>query len=519
MKNIRLRSKKLIIVASLISFLSSVLFFGEMITIQTIISVSEQTINLSSKVILICSIILFISYIMYYIRLRVNAFTAYSVRYDLHKNLNENIFIDKHFFFESRKEVDSCLNILVNEIECVIVKYYKELLNIIYEITFLLIGTIYLFFLNYVIALISLSFFILSFFFLFVFSKKNTKLIELSNEYQTMTNHSLNEVLNISEYFLSGEKKFEDTTLYHNFLGYIKAKQSSDFNLLFVESLNNFISVVRELLILFLIYFIFKSIPLSILFMILYFCLNISEPFRQMGNHIHNINLTHNFRNRDLLKIKDYSYFNGITRKAKTFNSITVSHINKSFHDKNIINNFSYTFKTNNIYLLSGENGSGKTTLLKILVGLLPYDSGQIFYDDSPISKLSSYDISYCLNTDNEKIFYGTVKENITMFGALSDCKQYSFLKEKIKLILPDDYQINPEINNISSGEAQKIVVLRSLISNKKLIIFDETFSHIDASSIDCFSLINEHKRNHIFVLVSHVKHIDKGYYDYEVKM
>ena len=85
---------------------------------------------------------------MYYIRLRVNAFTAYSVRYDLHKNLNENIFIDKHFFFESRKEVDSCLNILVNEIECVIVKYYKELLNIIYEITFLLIGTIYLFFLN-----------------------------------------------------------------------------------------------------------------------------------------------------------------------------------------------------------------------------------------------------------------------------------------------------------------------------------------------------------------------------------
>ena len=46
-----------------------------------------------------------------------------------------------------------------------------------------------------------------------------------------------------------------------------------------------------------------------------------------------------------------------------------------------IFKDFSYIFKKNNIYFLSGKNGSGKTTLLKLINGTYLPDSGEIVFN------------------------------------------------------------------------------------------------------------------------------------------
>ncbi len=518
MKNLNTKSNKYIFLALLVSFFSSILFFGEIITIQAIVSVAEKSLDLSSILIIFCLSVLVVSYLLYYVRLRMSAFCSYLIRHDLHFNLNKNIFGDESFFFRDDEDIDNHMNILVNEIECIIENYYEELYNIIYDMTFLFIGTIYLFILNYVIGLISLCFFIASVIFLLFFSKKNTKLLENSNAYQMKLNDALNQSLNVCEYLLSGEKEFEQLKINNCLKEYSKAKENSDFNLLFIQGFNYCFSILREITTLFIIYFCFNSLSLSILFMILYFCINISEPFKQLGNHLHNINLTRNFRNENVLKNK--TILQNTLKEKFFYNSINIKNLYKYFNDKKIIDNFSYIFQKGNVYFLNGENGSGKSTLLKMIVGMLPYDSGQILYNKTPLEKLNYKNISYCLNIENAGLFYGSVKENITMFGSFSnDEQQYLFLKEKIDLFLPDDYQIDPEKCNVSSGETQKILVLRSLMSNKELVIFDETFSHIDSSSTKCFSLIKEFRKNHIFIIVSHAKHIENGDFDFEIEI
>ena len=59
---------------------------------------------------------------------------------------------------------------------------------------------------------------------------------------------------------------------------------------------------------------------------------------------------------------------------------IIFDQVNKSFGNKKVINNFSYTFKEKS-YAIIGDNGSGKTTFLKLISTLIAPSSGKInFY-------------------------------------------------------------------------------------------------------------------------------------------
>ncbi|MBQ2339812.1 MAG: ATP-binding cassette domain-containing protein, partial [Bacteroidaceae bacterium] len=68
---------------------------------------------------------------------------------------------------------------------------------------------------------------------------------------------------------------------------------------------------------------------------------------------------------------------------------IQVSHLYKSFEDKEVLTDINATFKNGQINLIIGQSGSGKTVLMKNIVGLLTPTKGQIFYDDRDFVSLS----------------------------------------------------------------------------------------------------------------------------------
>ena len=61
---------------------------------------------------------------------------------------------------------------------------------------------------------------------------------------------------------------------------------------------------------------------------------------------------------------------------------IQVSHLFKSFEDKEVLKDINATFNNGQINLIIGQSGSGKTVLMKNIVGLLTPTKGQILYDD-----------------------------------------------------------------------------------------------------------------------------------------
>ncbi len=68
-------------------------------------------------------------------------------------------------------------------------------------------------------------------------------------------------------------------------------------------------------------------------------------------------------------------------------NKLTVDNICKTFNQKSILNNISFTVQEGEFLSILGPSGCGKTTLLRILMGLETQDSGTITIDGKDISK------------------------------------------------------------------------------------------------------------------------------------
>lgn len=150
--------------------------------------------------------------------------------------------------------------------------------------------------------------------------------------------------------------------------------------------------------------------------------------------------------------------------------------ISKKFKSE-IFNDFSYIFKKNNIYLLSGVNGSGKTTLLKLIKGIYLCDSGEIRLNNNLKQK---NDVAFI--DGNFRTFFHrlTVYQNLQYFHSLqskNNCFEsidnllslfnVSILREKV-------------FSSLSQGQMQLISIIRGFLSNPKVVLLDEVFSSLD---------------------------------------
>lgn len=150
-------------------------------------------------------------------------------------------------------------------------------------------------------------------------------------------------------------------------------------------------------------------------------------------------------------------------------------HYHKSGREIQLINNFSYRFKSGVLNLLEGSNGSGKTTLLKLMAGLLIPTSGEIFQP-----KGSS--ILY-INQDS-MLFNRSLLDNImypeTDIASQQLEKIFALAKVlNIDNLLSSSAALNNEVTgemvkSFSGGEKQKILIIRALLSKCNIILFDE---------------------------------------------
>ena len=66
---------------------------------------------------------------------------------------------------------------------------------------------------------------------------------------------------------------------------------------------------------------------------------------------------------------------------------LEINNISKSYENKPVFSNLSFTFESDNLYLLKGKNGAGKSTLLNILSGNDLNYSGKLLLDGIEINK------------------------------------------------------------------------------------------------------------------------------------
>lgn len=161
---------------------------------------------------------------------------------------------------------------------------------------------------------------------------------------------------------------------------------------------------------------------------------------------------------------------------------ITIKEGTILFKKKSILSDLNIKIDKGDFTFVTGPNGSGKTTFLMLLKGLYHLSSGSLTIDRSIIQNEE-----IALITKNPKSFFLrlTAKENINFFYNLISPKLRikNFELENLIQILGLNKIINQEFMSLSSGQSQKLSILRGLMRNPKLLLLDEIFSSLDSSS------------------------------------
>jgi tungstate transport system ATP-binding protein len=149
-------------------------------------------------------------------------------------------------------------------------------------------------------------------------------------------------------------------------------------------------------------------------------------------------------------------------------------------------------FQESKIYAIVGPNGSGKTTLLNILNLLAKPEEGQIFFRDQEIinnsnSKILEIRRKMTLVDQDPFLFQSTVYGNVA-YGlkvrSLSSIVQKNRIKNALEMVGLSGFE-NRKADQLSGGEAQRVVIARALVIEPEILFLDEPTASIDQKHID----------------------------------
>src|SRR5258706_2751377 len=165
--------------------------------------------------------------------------------------------------------------------------------------------------------------------------------------------------------------------------------------------------------------------------------------------------------------------------------SLRLRGINKSFGAVRALTNVDFEVHAGEVVGLVGDNGAGKSTLIKVIAGVGPADSGEIFVDGQPARIASPkdatrygietvyQDLALCDNLDVvANLFLG--REEISPVLAL---KETDMEKRGLEVLRTLDVKI-PSLRSLvamlSGGQRQSIAVAKSILRNARIVLLDE---------------------------------------------
>ena len=177
---------------------------------------------------------------------------------------------------------------------------------------------------------------------------------------------------------------------------------------------------------------------------------------------------------------------------------IKIRELKKCFNEKNILNIPKLNFKKGKITYLVGENGAGKSTLLNILAKVDKDYKGEIH------NVIKREEIS--LVDANPYILKGDVYKNIAYPLKIRKIKDINKKMEMLLEIFNLKKLKNKEASKLSSGETQKVAIVRALSFSPKLLLLDEPTSNLDrVAKIELIDILKKYnEEGNTIIIVTH---------------
>ena len=199
-------------------------------------------------------------------------------------------------------------------------------------------------------------------------------------------------------------------------------------------------------------------------------------------------------------------------------NAIEVKNLSYSYlQEKNLVlENISFNIKEGEVYGIIGPSGCGKSTLLLALSGLIPHSIkgdviGNILINGKDLLKSNLMELSQkvqiLFQSPDSQLFALNVEDEIT-FGLENLNLPWFEIERRLNTVLEDlgiEHLRNRSIEELSSGQKQKVALAAILAMEPKVLLFDEPTANLDQPSIrNLIELVKELKKKYTILIVEH---------------
>lgn len=235
----------------------------------------------------------------------------------------------------------------------------------------------------------------------------------------------------------------------------------------------------------------------------------------------------------DMSKVREYNIslervYNLLDKNCtNSFGSINCGNINGHIEFKNVsfayngvstIKNISFDAKPGEITVITGKTGSGKTTIFNILLRLYKPSCGCVLIDSTKIEeyKKDTYYKNVSVVNQESFLFNMSIKDNLKM--ACKDEKKQIEICKKVgihELIqsMPKGYDtiLTENAANLSGGQKRLLSLAKTLLTDSKILLFDEVTSSLDIKTTNkIISILKELKDSHTVIIITHKKEVMK---------
>lgn len=154
-----------------------------------------------------------------------------------------------------------------------------------------------------------------------------------------------------------------------------------------------------------------------------------------------------------------------------------------------VLHNLSMTINPGELTAIVGPSGSGKTSTLRMITGIESPDAGQVLIDGNDLRDIDGDDYRRRIGTviQGGQLSPGSIFDNIAGGAQITEDEAWQAAKAAA---IADDIEAMPmhmhtmvNVQTISGGQAQRILIARSLARKPKILLFDEATSALDNES------------------------------------
>lgn len=180
-----------------------------------------------------------------------------------------------------------------------------------------------------------------------------------------------------------------------------------------------------------------------------------------------------------------------------------IENLSFSYNKKtNVLNDISFDINVGELICVLGKNGSGKTTLFNCLLGIFNDYTGHIYLENKELKKLKEKEIAKIVGyvSQNPSTCFSYTVLDYVLMGLASSISIFSRPNkthiqkalnalETMKMLEYKDRQFN----ELSGGEKQQVTIARAIVSDPKILFFDEPTAHLDyANQIKVLRMIKD---------------------------